>query len=1001
MATSTRGNGTRAPVEKASVPVMAELGTTGLRHQGGYIQEEWLKALDSWRGVRTYQEMGLDPVVGAMLAGIISKLRRVEWNVEPADETAEADKIAEFVEQCMDDMSQTWEDFLSEALTMLQYGWSYHEIVYKVRRGEVPNKPGASSVFDDGWVGWRKLPIRSQDTLQRWEMDGEGGISGMWQLDMSAFTEVFIPIEKSALFRPSAHKNNPQGMSVLRSAYIPWLLKKRAQEAESIGIDRDMVGIPKFGLPAEWMGPAATSSQKEAVEEYKRIGEQMRNDESACLVMPAVYDALGNPLITFELITAPGQKVYDVGAVIRRYNQEITMTAQADVILVGHEGTGSYSLAQEKMRAFAEGLEAWLKAVASVMNLHAIPRLLKLNKVAPELAPKLMPGEVDQQDLEMLGKWITALAGAGYPMFPDEELEPWLARAAGMPYTPRDERPEPPVPPILPGAAPAVPGADPANPAPSAPAKPKAQGKPEDKPLETQTAKGDRETVPFDPKFNALAGMASDGSTPGPAGDDGLDGGVGYAVLGAEGLQGDLARDVAGSDLSHLGSGELGEVASFAEGGAALAGHVPGVVGGGAQEQMGDVVTGGDVASVADHHPGWDGSVGFSPSQSMDVVGLPGKSATAVSADGGAGPEGAGSHSSIDKYNSAHDARGRFGTGGTSASGQLAPVMPGAAKTPGAATEVSMDGLDPKVQKAVNASWTKATGVSPAQGKKNLQGVFDEAMTNPATAEAGRRWYGDAHEDSARLAKKHGVPLDTAAGVTAALSPGMRWEQNREYADHILSSAGKHKGLDAERLAHVAKTEHKMGTPHGYDPLIKASRIAQGEPPGSVLTGAKVRSFYNNIRDPKDPNHVTIDTHMLDAMYGGTRKGPGGILIETPRSKVVDQMAKKGYTAELPKGWKAQTPAGADFVARNPVFSALTGSPSSAGRTIGTLPLAADNIRSIADRHNAAHPADRLVPNQVQAIIWTHTINVHPPIESRQATNAAIEATAEFYGSQQ
>lgn len=35
----------------------------------------------------------------------------------------------------MNDMQDTWSDTISEILSFLTYGWSYHEIVYKVRAG--------------------------------------------------------------------------------------------------------------------------------------------------------------------------------------------------------------------------------------------------------------------------------------------------------------------------------------------------------------------------------------------------------------------------------------------------------------------------------------------------------------------------------------------------------------------------------------------------------------------------------------------------------------------------------------------------------------------------------------------------------------------------------------------------------------------------------------------------------------------------------------------------
>lgn len=466
MATATR-NGTRTPptaLEKASVPVVAEIGVTGLKHDAGVIREEWVRALDGPNGIRIFEEMQLDPIVGAMLWAIYTELRRVGYDIEPADETPEAEEVADFIEGCLEDMSSPLEDVIAEALTMLPFGWSYHEIVYKVRRGHVPGEPGKSSQFSDGKLGWRKLPIRAQETLRRWEMDEEGGIAGMVQV-IEAAADVTIPVQKALLFRPDAHKNNPQGRSVLRSSYPAWYVRRRLQELEAIGIERDLVGVPKIGVPGEWLGANATAEQQAAVDAYRRIGEQARMDEQACLIWPRSLDANGNELITFELMASPGAKQVDIGPVVQRYNTEILMTLMADVILVGHNTTGTFALATQKYRAFERSLEAFMRSIASVFNRHAIPRLLHLNDIDPELAPKLCFADIEDQDLDVLGKFLTALYGAGAPLFPNQELEAWLFRAAGMPWTPPEERPEDAMPKPAPVAPmPAADGEEPDEP---------------------------------------------------------------------------------------------------------------------------------------------------------------------------------------------------------------------------------------------------------------------------------------------------------------------------------------------------------------------------------------------------------------------------------------------------------------------------------------------------------------------------------------------------------
>src|SRR5690606_32460821 len=136
--------------------------------------------------------------------------------------------------------SQSWLDFVQEALTMLQFGFSVHEIVYKRAH--------------DGSIRWKKLPIRGQDTIHTWVFDDEGGIKGIeqrvdWQPGKPP--TVFIPIEKLLLFRTSSTKNSPEARSVLRTAYRPYYFKKRIEVIEAIGIERNLAGYPVLYVQEE------------------------------------------------------------------------------------------------------------------------------------------------------------------------------------------------------------------------------------------------------------------------------------------------------------------------------------------------------------------------------------------------------------------------------------------------------------------------------------------------------------------------------------------------------------------------------------------------------------------------------------------------------------------------------------------------------------------------------------------------------------------------------
>lgn len=421
-------NGTT--VRKAApAAAFQEIGRTGLRRQGGYVTEEFLRELQGARGRKVYREMAQnDPVVGAILYAIEMLARQVSWRVEPAAGDPDGAARAAFVEDALlRDMSATWQDTLSEVLTMLPFGWSWLEIVYK-RRGGESRDPTQRSRFADGRIGWRKWAIRGQETLLRWEFDPEGGVQALVQQDFSTGGQSYvIPVEKSLLFRTSTRKGNPEGTSCLRTSYRPWYFMRRIEEIEAVGVERDLAGYPVIqvaeGGPDIWNTKDAEATALKTV--IETLIRNIKRDEQEGLLLPWWCD--------FKLVTTGSRRNFDTTGILQRYAQRIATATLCDFILLGHEKVGSFALASSKTHLFATALGAFLDAVAEVVNRHAVPRLLALNGWPAADAPRLVHGDIETPDLQELGAYVTQLAGAGMPLFPDEALERALRSAAKLP----------------------------------------------------------------------------------------------------------------------------------------------------------------------------------------------------------------------------------------------------------------------------------------------------------------------------------------------------------------------------------------------------------------------------------------------------------------------------------------------------------------------------------------------------------------------------------------
>jgi hypothetical protein len=433
---------------------MTELGQTGLKRFGGIISEEFLVTLMGQRAVEVYREMSTnDPVVSGMLHVIDMLIRQAEWHVDPGEGDG-SEEAAEFIEECMQDMADSWEDFISEVLSMLVFGYSFHEIVYKKREGEqslsvnevgrIDSKP--DSRFKDGKIGWHRLSIRSQDTIISWAIDAESGeILGAWQQAPPFYKMSFIPMEKALLFRTMSHKNNPEGRSLLRGAYRPWYFKKRIEEIEATGIERDLAGLPVGYAPPEFFDANASADKKAVFNAMQEIIVNIRRDEQEGVMFPLAYDEHGNKMFDLSLMSTGGARQFDTNSIIQRYDQRITMAALADFLLVGHNSTGSFALHDDKTDLFAVATGAWLDSIAAILNRQAVPRLLRLNGINVEDPPKIMHGDIESPDLQKMAAYMQTLSGIGMPLFPDDTLEAWLREIAGLPEKDLDAEPTSPL----------------------------------------------------------------------------------------------------------------------------------------------------------------------------------------------------------------------------------------------------------------------------------------------------------------------------------------------------------------------------------------------------------------------------------------------------------------------------------------------------------------------------------------------------------------------------
>lgn len=407
---------------------LKELGRLGQKRYGGFFYEEFLKELQGRKGIEVYREMSEnDDVIGSILFAIEMLIRQASWDVQPGGDSQKDKEAADFILGCMDDMQDTWTDTISEILSFLTFGWSAHEIVYKRRCGR-NRDPRLRSKYDDGLIGWQKLPIRSQDTLYEWRYDGQDNLISLVQMPPPDFGLIEIPAEKLLLFRTKSRKGNPEGRSILRNAYRDWYFKRRIQEIEGIGIERDLAGFPVLTAPEGiniWDEDDPDMCAIRAAAD--KIVQNIRRDSLEGLVIPTGWK--------LELLSTGGRRQFDTNGIIERYDTRMAMTVLADFVFLGHQESGSWALSSDKTELFAMAIGAYLDIVCEVFNNQGIPQLIDLN--GEHFAgitdyPQLTHGDIENPDLEALGAFLNNVTGAGI-LIPDEGVEDYVREVSGLP----------------------------------------------------------------------------------------------------------------------------------------------------------------------------------------------------------------------------------------------------------------------------------------------------------------------------------------------------------------------------------------------------------------------------------------------------------------------------------------------------------------------------------------------------------------------------------------
>lgn len=412
------------------------------------IIDEYQPELRGRKGRRKIREMTNDETIGAIRLAIDMFFRGTTGNINPAtDDAIDADTAAEYADWLEDVLfeSLNWDDFIVQAFSCIDFGWSYADIV-PARRA-------------DGTFGIGEYTFVAQETLDGWELSDDEKVIGLHQRAPSGsrgpWTR-YIPLTRAVHFIAGPYKGSPEGRSSYRHAYRPYYYKCKAMAIEAIQMERGC------GFPVLYID-GAVSAAADRGEEWavgikawapEFVANIKQNSQSGAVLYTSPYMNVGADGSTsyssmrkmeLKFETPQQSNAVDTDKVIKRYDASMARALLAMFLMLGSDGSGSLSLGQDQSNLFLKAIQGWLEMVYATVNRQLVPMLWALNGFPDEYMPRVSAGDVTTKTATQVAAFVRDLAAAGI-LLTDDDTEDYLREVGGLPPKPEADNSLPPLP---------------------------------------------------------------------------------------------------------------------------------------------------------------------------------------------------------------------------------------------------------------------------------------------------------------------------------------------------------------------------------------------------------------------------------------------------------------------------------------------------------------------------------------------------------------------------
>jgi len=361
-------------------------------------------------------------IVAAGVRYFVNLVAKAKWNVQPPDDSGEAEKMAELIEKIMHGMTTPWHRVVRRSAMSRFYGFSIQEWTMR--------EPEEWEDFDGARLVYRDIEPRPQRTIERWDTDPSGTVLGVVQVSPQTQLDIYLPRGKLIYIVDDTLDDNPEGVGLFRHIIKSAKKLERYEILEGWGFERDLRGTPIARGPLTEIQKLVskgdlTQAQALALRAPLEtwISNALKGKDTALFLDSAPYRGTGEqqtPSIAkqwdIELLQGSGGPHTEIAAAIERLNREMARVLGVEQLLLGSDSAGSFALSRDKTQSFGLLVDATLREIRETYEKDFLDPLFELNGWDKRLKPTFQTSQAQYRDIGDITTALKDMAAAGAPL---------------------------------------------------------------------------------------------------------------------------------------------------------------------------------------------------------------------------------------------------------------------------------------------------------------------------------------------------------------------------------------------------------------------------------------------------------------------------------------------------------------------------------------------------------------------------------------------------------